>query len=49
MKRYIGHKVGLMIIVCTAFVLFFSTTASAELAYYDSATNQSVLDQVVQN
>ncbi|MCB1950354.1 MAG: P-type conjugative transfer protein TrbL [Nitrosomonas sp.] len=37
-----------MIIVCTAFVLFFSTTASAELAYYDSATNQSVLDQVVQ-
>ncbi|HNP27278.1 MAG TPA: P-type conjugative transfer protein TrbL [Nitrosomonas sp.] len=48
MKRYIGHKVGLMIIVCTAFVLFFSTTASAELAYYDSATNQSVLDQVVQ-
>ncbi|SEG20151.1 P-type conjugative transfer protein TrbL [Nitrosomonas ureae] len=32
---------------CLFFLLFFSTGAYAELAYIDPATNQSVLDQVV--
>jgi len=38
----------LCVLLTTLLLIFLSTKASAELAYIDPATNQSVLDQVVQ-
>ncbi len=42
------HKVIVSISIVLLFLIFFSTGAFAELPYIDPATNQSVLDQVVE-
>ena len=41
------HKMNIAIFFIALLLLFLSTNVSAELAYIDPATNQSVLDQVV--
>ncbi|MBA3754707.1 MAG: P-type conjugative transfer protein TrbL [Nitrosomonas sp.] len=41
-------RVNPSISIATLFLMFFSTTVFAELAYIDPGTGQSVLDQVVQ-
>lgn len=41
------HKLNIAIFFIALLLLLLSTNVSAELAYIDPATNQSVLDQVV--
>tara|TARA_R110002073_G_scaffold329773_1_gene512787 strand:+ start:484 stop:1569 length:1086 start_codon:yes stop_codon:yes gene_type:complete len=41
------YRVNPVVSITALFLMFFSATAFADLAYIDPATNQSVLDQVV--
>ncbi len=41
------YKVNVVVLFSFLILVFLSTSAFAELAYFDQATNQSVLDQVV--
>lgn len=42
------YKVNIVVLFSVLILMFFSTSALAELAYIDQATSQSVLDQVIQ-